>query len=67
MADGTNKIYNHAAMNHNKRVLERGTKHVPPGGNWRDIPPDVYDVGGNHSNNYRRLIRKTRCNDKTRY
>ena len=28
---------------------------VASGGNWQDIPPEIYDVGGTHSNNYRRL------------
>jgi hypothetical protein len=28
---------------------------VPPGGNWSDVPAKYYNVGGNHSNNYRRL------------
>lgn len=54
MDDGEKKIYNHDAMKHNKNVLNR-IKHVPPGGNWKDIPPEIYNVGGNHSNNYRRL------------
>jgi DNA (cytosine-5)-methyltransferase 1 len=54
MQDGEKRIFNHEPMKHNSKVLER-IKHVPQGGNWSDIPPDVYDVGGNHSNNYRRL------------
>lgn len=54
MADGEKKIYNHDAMNHNEKVLNR-IKNVPQGGNWKDIPPEIYDVGGTHSNNYRRL------------
>lgn len=54
MADGEEEIYNHEAMNHNEKVLKR-IENVPQGGNWQDIPPEIYDVGGTHSNNYRRL------------
>jgi DNA (cytosine-5)-methyltransferase 1 len=54
MSNGVIQIFNHEAMNHNDKVLNR-IRHVPPGGNWKDIPPEVYDVGGEHSNNYRRL------------
>ena len=49
-----NVIYNHEAIRHNRMVLER-IRHVPQGGNWQDIPPELYNVGGMHSNNYRRL------------
>lgn len=54
MANGERKIYNHDSMKHNKKVLKR-IENVPQGGNWKDIPPEIYDVGGIHSNNYRRL------------
>ncbi len=54
MSDGENKIFNHEAMSHNEKVKNR-IKYVPPGGNWKDIPPEYYGVGGVHSNNYRRL------------
>jgi DNA (cytosine-5)-methyltransferase 1 len=54
MADGEKVIYNHEPMNHNKEVLNR-IKHVPKGGNWQNIPKEIYNVGGEHSNNYRRL------------
>lgn len=54
MADGEKKIYNHEPMKHNEKVMKR-IKNVPQGGNWQDIPPEIYDVGGTHSNNYRRL------------
>lgn len=54
MADGEKKIYNHVAMKHNKNVITR-IQHVPPGGNWKDIPPEIYNVGGIHSNSYKRL------------
>ena len=54
MSDGEKKIYNHDPMKHNGKVLKR-IENVPQGGNWQDIPPEIYDVGGTHSNNYRRL------------
>lgn len=54
MASDNNIIFNHEAMKHNSDVQNR-IKHVPPGGNWRDIPSEYYNVGGEHSNNYRRL------------
>jgi DNA (cytosine-5)-methyltransferase 1 len=41
-------------MNHNDSIKKR-IKHVPQGGNWQDLPKELYDVGGVHSNNYRRL------------
>jgi DNA (cytosine-5)-methyltransferase 1 len=48
------EIFNHIPMNHNETVQNR-FQYVPQGGNWRDIPPEFYNVGGVHSNNYRRL------------
>lgn len=54
MADGEIIIYNHEGMNHNNKVLKR-ISLVPPGGNWKDIPKEYYDVKGEHSNNYKRL------------
>lgn len=48
------RIFNHDGMNHNPEVLKR-ISLVPPGGNWKDIPKKYYNVGGEHSNNYRRL------------
>lgn len=54
MSDGETHIYNHDAMKHSHEVLAR-IRHVPQGGNWRNIPPEIYNVGGKHSNNYRRL------------
>ena len=54
MQGSVGTIHNHEAMSHNEKVLNR-IKHVPQGGNWKDIPPKIYDVGGEHSNNYRRL------------
>lgn len=54
MSNGSRKISNHTRPNHNSDVLRR-MSHVPAGGNWKDIPPEYYNVGGEHSNNYRRL------------
>lgn len=57
MSDNQTKIFNHEAMNHNEMVKKRIT-FVPQGGNWRDVPKEYYNVGGEHSNNYRRLDSK---------
>jgi DNA (cytosine-5)-methyltransferase 1 len=54
MASAENVIFNHVPMKHNPAVLKR-ISFVPKGGNWQDIPKDIYNVGGIHSNNYRRL------------
>lgn len=54
MSDSSIKIFNHKAMKHNDMVIKR-IKNVPQGGNWQDIPKKIYNVGGIHSNNYRRL------------
>lgn len=54
MSNGTSIIYNHEAPNHSKEIIKR-MSFVPPGGNWKDIPSKYYNVGGEHSNNYRRL------------
>jgi len=54
MSNGTKSIYNHEAMNHSGHIIKR-MSFVPPGGNWSDVPAKYYNVGGNHSNNYRRL------------
>lgn len=47
------RIFNHELPNHSKVVTER-MKFVPPGGNWKNIPPEIRP-GGNHSNLYKRL------------
>jgi DNA (cytosine-5)-methyltransferase 1 len=54
MCNGATVIYNHEMPNHNPEIIKR-MSFVPPGGNWRDIPKEYYNVGGKHSNNYRRL------------
>lgn len=48
------KVFNHKKINHGERVVKR-MSFVPQGGNWRDVPDEYYQVGGKHSNNYRRL------------
>lgn len=54
MCNKEKQIFNHEEMKHNKEVINR-ISHVPQGGNWRNIPKKIYNVGGEHSNNYRRL------------
>ena len=54
MSNGEKTIHNHIGINHNSDVIRR-MSYVPQGGNWQDIPKEYYDVGGIHSNNYRRL------------
>ena len=49
-----NVIINHEPKYPNKEVQER-MKYVPQGGNWQDIPLELGQGGGVHSNNYRRL------------
>lgn len=51
---GNNKILNHDPISHNEKIIGR-MKSVPPGGNWKDIPIELGQGGGKHSNNYRRL------------
>lgn len=57
MSNGTKKIFNHNKVNHSNEVSQR-MSFVPQGGNWKDIPKEYYNVGGEHSNNYRRLHSK---------
>ena len=45
-----NKIHNHDRVNHDISIVKR-MSFVPKGGNWKDIPPEHYGVGGEHSNN----------------
>lgn len=50
------QIENHNLSVHNKKVIER-IKYVPQGGNWRDVPQELWDTKRNnrHSSAYRRL------------
>lgn len=54
MSNGATEIYNHDNTNHSDEIIKR-MSFIPPGGNWRDVPKEYYNVGGEHSNNYRRL------------
>jgi len=50
----TNRILNHKAINHNELIVKR-MACISQGGNWKDIPKELGQGGGKHSNNYRRL------------
>lgn len=66
------KIYNHKAMNHSKKLIDR-FKHVPPGGGLLDVPPEIltphlrkmvegeYGSGGHVKNIYGRLEWEKLC------
>lgn len=49
-------IENHNISIHNAKVVER-IKHVPQGGNWRDVPEHLWDTKreNRHSSAYKRL------------
>ncbi|CVY16845.1 DNA cytosine methyltransferase [Staphylococcus hominis] len=49
-------IENHEPSIHNNKVVER-IKHVPQGGNWKDVPTELWDTQRNnrHSSAYKRL------------
>jgi DNA (cytosine-5)-methyltransferase 1 len=47
------RIYNHNIPEHSPIVKER-MRRIPPGGNWKNLPPQLRP-GGNHSNLYKRL------------
>ncbi|MDS3856922.1 DNA cytosine methyltransferase [Staphylococcus hominis] len=50
------QIENHEPSKHNEKVVER-IKHVSQGGNWKEVPPELWDTQRNnrHSSAYRRL------------
>ncbi|RIO10546.1 DNA cytosine methyltransferase [Mammaliicoccus sciuri] len=50
------QIANHNISVHNEKVVER-IKHVPQGGNWKDVPSHLWDTQrtNRHSSAYRRL------------
>ncbi|KAB2174511.1 DNA cytosine methyltransferase [Staphylococcus epidermidis] len=50
------QIENHDIPSHNEKVVER-IKYVPQGGNWRDVPENLWDTQRNnrHSSAYKRL------------
>lgn len=51
---GKSKIMNHKPIKHAELIVKR-MHSVPQGGNWQDIPLELGQGGGVHSNNYRRL------------
>lgn len=51
---GKKTILNHEPIAHADNIIMR-MKSVPQGGNWQDIPIELGQGGGKHSNNYRRL------------
>lgn len=54
MMAGRTDILNHNPINHAPLIVQR-MHCVPQGGNWKDIPIELGQGGGVHSNNYRRL------------
>lgn len=57
LMSGKASIYNHEPIHHNDLITKR-MSCVPQGGNWQDIPLELGQGGGTHSNNYRRLDSK---------
>ncbi len=57
LMSGRKDILNHEPINHAPLIVKR-MKSVPEGGNWQDIPLELGQGGGKHSNNYRRLNSK---------
>lgn len=49
-----NMINNHQKMLHRDLIVKR-MSYVPQGWNWRDIPLELWQWWGTHSNNYKRL------------
>lgn len=54
LMSGRKDILNHEKINHAPHIVER-MRSVPQGGNWQDIPIELGQGGGKHSNNYKRL------------
>lgn len=54
LMSGRKDILNHEPIKHAPLIVER-MHSVPQGGNWQDIPIELGQGGGKHSNNYRRL------------
>lgn len=54
MKGSSDEIANHEKRISKDFVVER-MKHIPPGGNWKNIPPELGTGGGVHSNAYKRL------------
>lgn len=55
----TNKWFNYNDITSVNNSTKERMKFVPPGGNWQDIPKELwlpsYNIGKTHSNTYRRL------------
>lgn len=54
LMSGRKDILNHEPIQHAPLIVKR-MHSVPQGGNWQDIPLELGQGGGKHSNNYRRL------------
>lgn len=54
MFSSSSLVHNHDMPNHSPEIIQR-MSFVPQGGNWKNVPKEYYQVGGIHSNNYRRL------------
>lgn len=54
LMSGRSNILNHEPICHAPLIVKR-MHSVPQGGNWRNIPIELGQGGGKHSNNYRRL------------
>ena len=54
LMSGKKSILNHKPIKHAELIVKR-MHCVPQGGNWQDIPLELGQGGGVHSNNYRRL------------
>lgn len=54
LMSGRKDIFNHEPIKHADLIVKR-MRCVPQGGNWQDIPLELGQGGGKHSNNYRRL------------
>lgn len=54
LMSGRKDILNHEPIKHAPLIVKR-MHSVPQGGNWQDIPLELGQGGGKHSNNYRRL------------
>ena len=54
--NSNNKVYNHN-IKYPKDIVQKRMEYVPEGGNWKDVPEDMWDTVRNnrHSSVYRRL------------
>lgn len=57
--DSGDKLYNHN-IRYPKDIVQERMSHVPEGGNWKDVPEELWDTIRNnrHSSAYRRLDSK---------